>query len=208
MPRSPRPQSAPAATLPFFLGLEFFTARIRGPPPLTDPFRFTAAEGAGSPCQDSLQCSATLFGGGYCIKDVDGGRCGCRPGHHYLKGRCWKSSGECRPRPPNPPFLRPRVSPLSSFRSVGLGDNCTQDENCWVGYDFEASVCSAENESASVCKCAPGYYQREHSSCRRKSGTSRLREASRFSRGVGRDVSSRVPPRSGPPRLALTDVGV
>ncbi|XP_024082221.1 protein draper-like isoform X2 [Cimex lectularius] len=67
------------------------------------------------------------------------GTCTCQVGYHYLRGKCWKS--------------------------LGLGDKCKHSDNCWVSNDFESSVCNKDH----VCTCATGYYQREHTSCRRES---------------------------------------
>jgi len=47
---------------------------------------------------------------------------------------------------------------------LGLGGTCSRNERCYANYDAEAFACR-EN----TCQCAPGFYQREYSSCRRKS---------------------------------------
>ncbi|KAL1122633.1 hypothetical protein AAG570_002960 [Ranatra chinensis] len=95
------------------------------------------ANGFGAKCVDSLQCSYNLKSGGYCSN----GTCGCTQNYHYLRGRCWKTSG--------------------------LNDTCHSDENCFVNYNFESAIC---NQTSKRCECAQGYYQREYSSCRKISG--------------------------------------
>nr|ATU83049.1 secreted EB-containing protein [Pristhesancus plagipennis] len=91
------------------------------------------AHGYGAKCTDSVQCSASLQAGGTC----NNGTCECVNGYHYFKGQCWKTAG--------------------------LGESCEQNSNCYVSYDFEASICNAQK----VCECSSDYYQREYSSCRR-----------------------------------------
>jgi len=46
---------------------------------------------------------------------------------------------------------------------VGLLEKCTRNIDCYVNADFEASTC---NEG--ICKCSPGFYQREYRTCRRE----------------------------------------
>ncbi|XP_014282975.1 cell death abnormality protein 1 isoform X2 [Halyomorpha halys] len=94
-----------------------------------------AAEGYGTACLDNIQCSTSLKSGGICLNNT----CVCADGYHYFLGKCWKSAG--------------------------LGEPCKHDQNCFVSYDFEASICNDKK----ICECSPGYYQREYSSCRRKS---------------------------------------
>lgn len=65
--------------------------------------------------------------------------CICGLGSYYLHGRC--------------------------NRYVGLFEECKQNSDCYMNADFEASVCDVVN---GICKCSPGFYQREYRTCRRE----------------------------------------
>lgn len=96
-------------------------------------------------CEDTVQCSAYLWNGGTCeLESVKFGEenpkniCVCGEGYHYLHGRCYRSSG--------------------------LGEKCTTNDDCYVNSDFEASSCKN-----GICNCSDGFYKREYRTCRRES---------------------------------------
>ncbi|XP_017755891.1 PREDICTED: cell death abnormality protein 1-like [Eufriesea mexicana] len=65
------------------------------------------------------------------------GICVCAKGYYYMHGRCIAYSG--------------------------LFGKCHKDDDCYVNGDFEATSCDQKNK---ICKCSPGYYQREYRTCR------------------------------------------
>nr|XP_012221305.1 PREDICTED: prion-like-(Q/N-rich) domain-bearing protein 25 [Linepithema humile] len=69
------------------------------------------ATGLNAPCNETAQCSAYLFSGAQCVKDV----CVCGPGYYYLHGKC--------------------------NRYVGLFEKCKKNIDCYVNAEFEASIC-------------------------------------------------------------------
>lgn len=52
---------------------------------------------------------------------------------------------------------------------TGLYEKCKYAVDCYVFADFEASYCDG-----GICKCSPGFYQREYRTCRREGKSKNL----------------------------------
>ncbi|XP_044732229.1 prion-like-(Q/N-rich) domain-bearing protein 25 isoform X2 [Chrysoperla carnea] len=94
----------------------------------------TISTGYYSDCSDSLQCSYWMLTGSEC--HVSEKKCKCKTGYHYRDGRCYKS--------------------------FGLSQPCTRNEDCYDGYDIEALQCKKD-----VCVCSDNYFSRMDLDCRR-----------------------------------------
>ncbi|KAK3922672.1 Protein piccolo [Frankliniella fusca] len=106
----------------------------------------------GAPCTDAVQCVSRLLVGGSCAaKEVitSSTTSAPEPAPAELVCRCAQGYH----------YLRGQC-----WRSSGLGEACARSENCYANHDSESVACAG-----GVCACAPGFYQREYSSCRRVS---------------------------------------
>ncbi|KAJ9582422.1 hypothetical protein L9F63_003220, partial [Diploptera punctata] len=77
-------------------------------------------------CEENSQCSGWMGVGAICSENM----CVCKDNYHYLHGFCTKS--------------------------IGLDEKCTEDDDCYEGYSYEAVKCDSKKK---VCVCAEGFYR-------------------------------------------------